>query len=187
MLKSRTERRPFASSSIMRDSKGVTLSIWIWIIGGMIIGGIILLGSYYTLGSIGKQVTTQNVVDDFNQLNENDISFVCDRSTGSFTTTEMTLNNVKGIYAADSPRKANDDIPEKISNREKSTGDYMCMQIDNQEPRCIEHSCNLEATYIGKPLPGTDMYQLGDGSWKYRLKIEKTQNNKVSINATHIP
>lgn len=171
----------------MGRSKGVTLSIWIWVIGGMIIGGIILLGSYYSLGSIGNQVMTQNVVDDFNDLNENDISFICDRSKGSFTTTEMTLNNVRGIYAADIPREASDDIPEKISNGEKSTGEYLCMQVENQEPRCLEHSCNIKATYIGKPLPGTDMYQLGDGSWTFRLKVEKSQNNEVSINATHLP
>lgn len=187
MLKSKTRGLNFFSWNITGGSKGVTLSIWIWVIGGMIIGGIILLGSYYSLGSIGKQVMTQNVVDDFKQLNDNDISYICDRSTGSFITTEMTLNNVRGIYAADTPRKAGDDIPEKISDREKSSGKYMCMQIENQEPRCIEHSCNIETTYIGKPLPGTDMYQLGDGSWTFRLKVEKSQNNKVSINATHIP
>lgn len=166
--------------------KGVTLSIWMWIVGGLIMGGLIFVGSFYNLTAIGEQVTIQNTQSEFNSIN-NDISFVCGRAEGTERSREITLHQVRALYSAETIRESPDESPLFVSEEESSSGEHYCIDFEGPNYECVEHDCNIESNYIGEPLAGSDMYQLGEGGgWSFDLTISKEGDN-VKIESTHLP
>ncbi|MDY6778076.1 MAG: hypothetical protein SVU32_05380 [Candidatus Nanohaloarchaea archaeon] len=168
--------------------KGISVSIWIWIIGGLIAAMLTVTAAYFNLAQVGSQVSRQNVVDDFNTLNK-DIGFICQQAAGSRTSKTLALKGVRAIYAADNRGKPPDDVPQLISNSRTEKGDYLCLTFTNSHYGCTEHQCPVNMTYIGRPLPGTDMYALGsgDGRFEFKLTIRKNASGSVVVTAAHRP
>lgn len=172
----------------MTSRKGVTLGIWIWLIGGVVLGGIVLLGAFYNLGLLGQQTATNQITTDFKHLTERKIDLVCERSEGSTQSMQINLRDVRGIYSSDSRSNPPDDIPQRISESDSSKGKYICLKFKNQEPSCYESSCQIKTTYMGEPIPGTDMYRLGEGGgWTFDVTVEKTDTNEVTVDGDHVP
>jgi hypothetical protein len=172
----------------MSKSKAVTLSIWIWLIGGVIIGGVVLLGAFYNLGLLGQQTATNQITTDFKELTERKIDLICDRSKGSRQSMRVNLRGVRGIYSSDTISDPPDDVPQRIAQSDRFKGKYVCLKFKNQEPTCYESSCQVKTTYMGEPMPGSDMYRLGEGGgWTFDIKIEKTDSNEVTVEGQHVP
>lgn len=166
-----------------------SVSIWIWIIGGLVIGILTFTVAYNQLGNLWTQSIRQDVVSDFETLN-NDISFICSQSTGSRTSTTVELHDVMAVFSNSSRGEAPLDSMEKINDGETEKGEYVCLTfLDQQHYGCRQHSCEVNMTYIGEPLPDSTMYRVGQSSpgFKFELDIEKTGESEVLVEATHLP
>lgn len=156
--------------------------------GGIILGGLILVASFYNLGVVGEQAHLQQTQSNFEELATNDIPFVCSRSTGTKRVREFNLINVRGIYASEGVSDSPVEIPQRIAESESFTGDTICLQFENQEPICFEQECGVDVTYIGEPIPGSDMYRLGEnGGWNFEVTVEKVDDDIVEVDAVHVP
>lgn len=169
-------------------SRGITVSIWIWIIGGLMIGALTLSAAYFNLVQIGQQSGRQQAVDQFESLNS-EIDFYCRQATGAQTTDTVSLRNVRAIFASDTRGEAAAEAPNYIAEQRSNTGEYVCMSFEDNHYDCIEQSCSVNMTYIGTPLPGSDMHTLGsdDGQFTFDLTIRKEPTGEVQVEAEHIP
>ena len=168
--------------------KGMSVSIWIWIIGGLVVAIMTFTAAYYNLSQIGEQAFRQNIVDEYEGIN-GDINFICKQATGSSTQRTVELRKVRAIFSSSSRGEPPGDVPEKIENGDTNSGNFVCLTFDNAHYGCVEHDCMVEMTYIGMPAPASDMYKLGsaDGKFEFELTVEKTDFNTVRVTATHIP
>ncbi len=168
--------------------KGGSVSIWIWIIGGLIIGVVTFTVAFTQLSHIVNQSFRQNVVSDFEKLND-EIGMVCGYSIGTKSEYTVELRDVMAIFANDTRGEAPNDAPNKILNGESGSGEYICMTFYDQHYRCEDHFCEIEMDYIGDPPQDTTMYNVGiqDGKFTYELEIEKVEDRKVEVKATHVP
>ncbi len=171
------------------ELKGITVSIWIWITGGLLLAGITLAMAYINLSTTACQVSRQNAVDQFNGLNS-DIEFACRQAPGTRTTRTVSLGcGVRAIFAADSRGEPPDRVPALITDAAFATGKQVCLTFGNSHYGCQEHACTVNMTYIGTPAPGSDMYTLGrqDGAFDFDLTVRKDADGTVSVQAEHVP
>ncbi len=170
-------------------SKGLSTSVWIWIIGGLVVAMLTFTMTFQSLVSVGETSQRNEIVDQFENI-KNTASLYCMRGQGSMTTQSISLSNVRAIYASESIDNPGPRTPNYIAESETETGDYLCMKFqETEEPyKCYKMRCPVNMTYVGTPLKGTDMYILGseDGSFEFDLTIRKKANN-VRIKAQHIP
>lgn len=171
----------------MSRMKG-TVAIWIWIIGGLIVGIMTLLAAYTNLSQVGTQTARQNVVSSFNDINS-DIDFLCSQAPGARKTKDVSLRDVRAIYASEDKSEPTSEAPDLISEGETAQGQYTCLTFVSGHYGCVEHSCPVEMTWIGRPLPGSDMHTLGseDGLFDFKLRMRKTSEDKVVVEAEHLP
>jgi len=173
----------------MLKEKGLSTSIWIWIIGGLVVAMLTFTMTFQSLVSVGETSSRNEVVDDFNTL-RNTADLYCSRGQGSMTTQQISFSDVRAIYTADSKKNPPPETPNYISNSKTEKGDYLCLKFeDTSDPyACHEMKCSINTTYMGTPLKGTDMYILGseDGSFSFNVQIEK-KAGEVRIDAKHRP
>lgn len=171
-------------------TKGMSTSIWIWIIGGLAVAMVTFTMTFQSLVSVGEASSRNDVVDQFNNL-KNTGDLYCSKSRGSLTTEEVTLNGVRGIYTSNSKQNPPAEIPKYISESRSNSGDYLCLKFEgsNEPYQCKEMSCRTNMTYIGTPLEGSDMYILGEetAGYSFDLTIEKKSDGSIDINAEHEP
>lgn len=170
--------------------KGTSTSIWIWIVGGMAVAMITFTMTFQSLVSVGETSKRNNVVDQFNNI-KNTADLYCSKGMGSLKTETVSLTDVRGIYASDSKKNPPPEIPKHISESEHETGNYLCLKFeDSTNPySCRQTSCQINMTYIGTPLEGSDMYLLGkeNPGFTFDLEIEKKADGTVEIDAEHRP
>lgn len=169
-------------------SRGITVSIWIWIIGGLMIGALTMSAAYFNLIQIGQQSGRQQAVDQFESLNS-EIDFYCRQATGARTTDRVSLRKVRAIFASATRGEAAAEAPQYVAQQQTNTGEYVCMSFEDSHYDCIQHSCSINMTYVGTPLPGSDMHTLGsdDGQFTFDLTIRKVGTGDVRVEAEHIP
>lgn len=168
--------------------KGMSVSIWIWIIGGLVVAIMTFTAAYYNLNQIGEQAFRQNVVDQYNEINK-EISFICQQAQGSSSEGEVELREVRAIFASNQKGEPPSDVPTLIDTGKSKKGNYVCLTFDNAHYDCVEHECNVEMDYIGTPAPGSEMYKLGssDGKFEFELTYEKQDFDTVRVEAKHVP
>ena len=170
-------------------SRGLSTSIWLWIIGGLVVAMLTFTMTFQSLVSVGETSSRNEIVDSFENI-KNTADLYCSRGEGSMTTKEISFSGVRAIYASDSKENPPPETPNYVSNSESEKGQYMCLKFEGtSDPyACYEMECSLNMTYIGKPLEGTDMYILGneDGSFNFDLEIRK-KATEVFIDAQHRP
>jgi hypothetical protein len=169
--------------------RGMSTSIWIWIIGGLVVAMLTFTLTFQSLVSVGETSNRNEIVDQFENV-RNTARLYCMKGQGSMTTQKVSLSGVRAIYAADSRENPGPRAPNYISESETEKGDYMCLKFeDSEEPyTCYEMRCPVNITYMGTPLKGTDMYVLGGegGSYQFDLTLRK-KSNAVRIKAEHRP
>lgn len=173
----------------MLNSKGLSTSIWIWIIGGLVVAMLTFTMTFQSLVSVGETSGRNDVVDRFENV-RNTADLYCSRGEGSMTTEKISFSGVRGIYASESKSNPPPEIPNYVSEQETARGDYLCLKFEGtSDPyACYEMECSVNVTYIGTPLEGTDMYVLGseDGSFQFDLEIRK-KATEVRMDAQHRP
>lgn len=171
-------------------SKGVSTSIWIWIVGGLAVAMITFTMTFQSLVSVGETSQRNEIVDKFNNL-VNTANLYCSKGQGSLKTEKISLTGVRGIYSSDSRQNPPPTIPDNISASDSKTGEYLCLKFEGEEKpySCREMSCQTNMTYIGTPLEGSDMYLLGKETpgFTFDLEIEKKADGTVKIDAQHTP
>lgn len=169
---------------------GASTSIWIWIVGGLAVAMITFTMTFQSLVSVGETSSRNDVVDQYNNL-KNTADLYCSKARGSMTTETISLSGVRGIYAENKKQNPPAEIPKNISESDKRTGDYLCLKFkDSDDPyACRKTSCEVNMTYIGTPLEGTDMRILGEetSGFDFDLSIEKRDDGSVGIDAKHVP
>lgn len=174
---------------MLKKRKGLSTSVWIWIIGGLVVAMLTFTMTFQSLVSVGETSSRNDVVDQFNNV-KNTADLYCSRGEGSLTSKTVSFSGVRGIYASESKSNPPPEIPNYVSNSETNTGKYLCLKFeDTSDPySCLEMQCSVNMTYIGKPLEGTDMYILGseDGSYQFDLEI-RSKATGVQIDAQHRP
>ena len=90
--------------------KGMSTSIWIWIIGGLMIAMITFIFTFQSMVSVGETSRRNNVVDQFNNV-KNTVDLYCSKGRGSMTTQTVSLTGVRGIYASNNRGNPTPEIP----------------------------------------------------------------------------
>jgi hypothetical protein len=167
--------------------KGATLSIWVWMIGGIVTAGLLILITQTSLVQLGEQTNRQAITQDFRGLN-NDISNACRQSYGYQSTTELGLQGVEAVFAAENRSEAPVESQILIANEETSTGKQVCLTFEDSHFGCMEHTCNVNMTYMGMPQEGSDKYILGEESnFQYEATVSKQENGDIRVEADVIP
>ncbi len=173
-------------------AKGVTLSSWIWIIGGIMITSIIIIFGVTML--VKFQERTQKIfsIEAYDSM-VNRATLVCSQSTGNVDYYQVSMPEVvRAVY----PAKLINELPpdkvaQNISNLDKSKGRYVCMQFfDETTVRCSDIlNCDVTMTYIGTPSKKdtlADILAKIQGRftvYNYLLIINKTDTKHVDITA----
>jgi hypothetical protein len=170
--------------------KGMSTSIWIWIIGGLMIAMITFIFTFQSMVSVGETSRRNNVVDQFNNV-KNTVDLYCSKGRGSMTTQTVSLTGVRGIYASNNRGNPTPEIPKNISESDYKSGKYLCLKFEGDENHfaCRETSCRVNMTYIGTPIKGSDMYILGneEPGFNFDLEIKKKADGTVDVEASHKP
>ncbi|MDY6789368.1 MAG: hypothetical protein SVV03_05415 [Candidatus Nanohaloarchaea archaeon] len=168
--------------------KGGTVSMWIWIIGGLAAAILTFAAAYTNITQVGLQTSKQNVIDQFNSMNQ-DIDSLCLQAAGARKSMTAKLRNVRAIYASNRKSEPDSKAPKLIADSQRAVGNYTCLTFINGHYGCVETECKVNMTWIGRPLPGSDMYSLGagDGTFDFRLDMAKTTEESVVIKAEHLP
>lgn len=167
---------------------GAAVPLWIWIVGGIIVALVLLTGAVSVFGDLGRQSAQQSAVDQFNSLGK-DVKFLCQQAAGAQKTKRINIGNgVLSMFAADTRGAAPDDVPNLVSNQEMEAGDYLCLSFKDSHYGCQETVCPVNMTYIGQPMDGTDMYELGarDDKFTFELTLVRKEH-QVEIQANHVP
>lgn len=166
-----------------------SVPIWIWIIGGIIVALTALTGAYMQLSNIGCQAQKQQAINQYTSINE-DVRFLCQQAPGSRQTKTVSFGcGVRAIFADDTRGEPPAKVPQHISESDWSRGKYVCLTFGDNHYGCAERQCTVNMTYIGEPLEGTDMYQLGkrDNTFEFELTMRRLEDQEIVIEATHVP
>lgn len=171
-----------------RLRKGGSVSIWIWIIGGLVVGVVTFTVAFTQLGHLWDQSMRQDIVTNYENLND-EVQMACGYSVGTKTEFTIDLIDVRAIFASDTRGEASHYAPNNVTQGDTGEGEYLCLTFYDDHYRCENHYCDVNMTYIGDPLEDSQMYNMGiqDGKFTYELEIEKTDNRLVEVRAEHIP
>ncbi len=171
------------------SQKAVAVPIWIWIVGGIIVALLALTGAYLQLTSMGEQTARHQAIDQFTSLNE-EVRFMCQQAPGSRTTKRVTFGSgILAMFASSTRGEPPSRVPMQIAQGQKGEGSYICLTFEDEHYGCIEQQCKVEMTYVGWPLEGTDMYEIGsrDNKFQFDLSVQRDQDQTVVVDATHVP
>ena len=176
----------------MINSKGVTLSSWIWMLGGVIIASIIIVIGVTMMVKFQERSQKIFSIEAYNNLVDR-ATIVCSQSTGNLDYHKISLPDVvRAVYPASF---VNDLPPDKVAKNiedlDKANGRYICMQFfDETASMCNDiFNCNITMTYIGTPATKNDLATLIaklQGRYpthNYMLVINKTGTNHVDMTA----
>jgi hypothetical protein len=167
--------------------KGESMSTWIWIIGGVITASLLIMIAQGSLFQLWEQTDRQNVVQDFRGLNS-DIENICRQARGAQESKEANLNGVRAVFAVENRSEAPTESPIKVANSDTSLGQYVCMSFEDKHYGCVQHGCNINMTWMGQPLEGSDPYIIAEESgYTYDITVKKKNNGNVRVNGDIIP
>ena len=171
------------------NSKGITVSMWIWIIAGVVIGVSVFTIAYFNIWQLSAQSHNQEVRDSFLTLRD-EIQHAC-LNAPEYKKPDIPMNMYKAraVYVKEKIGPPDPKVPKLIANRSQSEGRHICLSFSEGEYECSELSCTTKMTYIGKPLKGSDMYELGieDGNFEFEVTVEKVADSTVEVSAKHVP
>ena len=126
-----------------------TLSMWVWIVGGVIAGFLIFVIAYTQLIGTAGKITEQRTLEQYTEL-KNKINDLCWSYSESENEYRIIMNeNVEGIYLTNNTDREEKNLQEKILSKNISSGDILCIKIKNQRIRCSELDCDAQMPFIG--------------------------------------
>ena len=129
----------------------MSVSKWVWIVGGVIAGLIIFSVAYQQIVQINLAKTEQRSFEAYSET-KSIIDNLCWSFTGNKR--EYTLNlaeTVEGMYVASGRYEEyeNEDIEKWIITKNESTGNFLCIKIKDKRLECQELSCNTTMPFLG--------------------------------------
>lgn len=171
----------------MPELKGVSLSIWIWMIGGVITASMLILITQTSLVQLGQQTSRQAVIQDFRGLNQ-DISGICRQARDSQKYSEIKLPEVKAIFASNNKKKAPTESKVYVTNNTISEGKNVCLTFKDEHYGCKRHSCNIKMNYMGEPLENSEKSVIAEETGNnYRIKTTKEAGGVVRVEGNITP
>ena len=166
------------------------MSAWIWLMTSVILGLLILtVGAKLILDSAASREKTI-VIEQYGNI-ANKIKRICTRGgVGEIYHDQIALTpSAKAIYASNfSNEPAPDRVPIYITNKESSTGNFICLQFFGEsKSRCEQMSCNVTFTYIGTPSLKSTLQNLISGLTgqsnvnKFEFLMNKTDYDRVVV------
>ena len=161
---------------------------WLYFVGGIFIGILILTIGYQLLTISIRQSQKQNVLLNFDSLYST-IETVCLQEIGNYRVINIEIPSlVRVIYATDDVDNVLPTVTDFIKNEESSLGNNICLQLKNENYlRCQNVSCSISMPYIGALESYNDFQLLVNKILgrplikKYDLIVNKTETESVKI------
>lgn len=172
----------------MKFLKGITVAIWIWIIGGLVLAFFGFLIVYNMIMSHSSENVRRDMLNQYNEL-YGGIELTCFSAVGHRESVYLRLKGVKAIYASNINENVDPKAPYYIANGNISSGKYICISFDDEDFRCKRVPCLVNMTYMGTPMKESRMYKIGivDGFFDFKVTVEKPKHNFVNVTAIHVP
>ncbi len=174
----------------MNKSKGISMSIWVWIIIGIMMAAFVFASAQQNIMMLIVQLNNQQVVEKYNMI-YNTANEICSMPKGSRYGKEISVNrDVYAIYVSENDGPPHDSAPHYIENLNATSGYYLCYQFQVEHDfdtfNCKKTACNVTMTYIGTPRTGSKLdriARLSGGVFNYKVSIAKTGKDNVLIEA----
>lgn len=172
----------------MNWKKGITVATWIWIIAGVLIAFTTFTVAYFNIWNLTSQTNRQEVKDSFFRLRE-EINLACSNTGYRRTGMRLNLYNARAIYVSENKSRPPLKVSKMILDGNKSAGEFLCLAFDKKSFMCSRLICEANMTYIGTPLKGSDMYEIGirDNNFEFDINIRRKSGEPVKIRAKHMP
>lgn len=174
----------------MNKRSGITMSVWVWIILGILMAAFVFASAQQNIMMLITQLNNQQVVEKYNMICRT-ADEICAMPKGSKETKQISLNkDVYAIYISEKGGPPVDSAPHYIENQNTTSGYYLCYQFqvehDYDKYTCKKTGCNVTMTYMGAPPRGSKLERiarLSGDSFNYKLSIIKTAKDNVLIDA----
>jgi hypothetical protein len=150
---------------------------------GILVGLLILSLAVFQVYNTNQALNEQKSFEQFIKM-KNIVNNLCWSFPGNVESYEISIaENVEGIYASKDryTKYSEEEIREKILNKEYSSGNFICIKIKGKRLKCEEVDCNMEIPFIGSvpskfSLSSLINKLLGKGEVSYyKLKFEKKE------------
>lgn len=157
-------------------------SMWIWIIGGILVGTIVFTVAYSQLMATSMKISEQRVLEQYGELG-NRIDDLCWSFVGNKRSYTIVLNmETQLVYLSKSEGWAPSNITELVRENDKSEGDKLCVLLKGSRPRCNDLECNATMTYIGSLPPKESLLamvkQMAGSKPKYEYKLQLSKEDR---------
>jgi hypothetical protein len=158
-----------------------SISIWIWIVGGVIVGLIILTIVSMHFKQISEAMIEKRSLEQYEEL-RNQIDELCWSFSENKREYSLSLSKtIKGIYLTeDKYLDINDsEFVDYIINENISSGDFLCIKVEGKRTNCNKLDCTTYMPYIGSVPTEYSLSALIDEimgnpkEFKYGLKLKK--------------
>jgi hypothetical protein len=168
----------------------MSVSQWVWIIGGVIAGLIIFSIAYQQIVLINLATIQQKSSEGYSEV-KSIIDNLCWDFAGNKREYTLSIDDtVDGIYAASNQyvEYVSEDLLNKKLIKQESTGKFLCIQIKNKRLNCQELQCNATMPFLGSLPEKWSLIALlnkltGKGLlFVYNLNLERAEDKvKISL------
>ncbi len=174
----------------MNKRSGITMSVWVWIILGIVMAAFVFASAQQNIMMLIIQLNNQQVVEKYNMIHLT-TNELCAMPKGSKETKSVSISkDVYAIYVSEKDGPPVDSAPHYIENQNTTSGYYLCYQFsvehDYDKYTCKKTGCNVTMTYMGTPPKGSKLERiarLSGDSFNYKLSIIKTGRDNVLVDA----
>ncbi len=158
-----------------------TIGVWIWIIGGVIAGLLILTIANSYLTQTTRTIAEQRAIEQHDEL-RTQINELCWSSSENKKQYSVNLNeNVLGIYLTKDKYEEYNEIQliDFILEEEVSSGNLLCMKLRDKRLMCEQLDCNSRMVFLGAVPTESSLSALIDNiignpnSFEYKLNFSK--------------
>ena len=129
----------------------MSVSKWVWIIGGVIAGLIIFSIAYQQIVQINLATVQQRSSEGYSEI-KSIIDNLCWGFAGNKRQYTLNLDEtVEGMYVASNQYEEynSTELLDKKLIKEEATGKFLCIEIKNKRLRCEELECNATMPFLG--------------------------------------
>ncbi|MFB6075645.1 MAG: hypothetical protein ABEK17_00735 [Candidatus Aenigmatarchaeota archaeon] len=162
-------------------------SMWIWIIGGILVGTIVFTIAYSQLMATSTKISEQRVLEQYGQLG-NKINNLCWSFVDNERDYRIVINrDTELVYLSDDEDFIPKNTTDLIQTSSNSTGQKLCVLLKNSRPRCMNLECEARMPYIGSIPPEESLLAMVNrmmGSkvkYEYNLQLKKGKDGKVNV------
>ena len=129
----------------------MSVSNWVWVVGGVITGLIVFSVAYQQIVQINLTRTEQTSLEAYSET-KSTIDNLCWSFAGNKRKYTVNLGEtVEGMYVASSlyEEYGREDLINKILTKKESTGNFLCIKIKDKRLKCQELPCNTTMPFLG--------------------------------------